>query len=309
MYFKNKLNQYLLSHLQASVSSLGQLSRSPFNTLMTCLIIGIALALPMTLFVLLKNVDVLGGKMRQNIEVTLFLKADANEEQAQQVLQLVNKNTAITEAHIVSPNQGLHELQQTANVDNVIIELKDNPLPWSIVALPSINVHTAEALAELNHTLKQLPDVEEVQMDAQWIQRLFTMLTLAHRAVYAISIFLGLAVLLIINNCIRTATQNNKKEIEIIKLIGGTHNFIRRPFLYAGMIYGLLGGIIAWQMVDLFILWIKEPAHQLATLYQSQFNLLGISLTDTFTLLGSSIALGLIGAWLAVTRHLYRPQI
>jgi cell division transport system permease protein len=186
----------------------------------------------------------------------------------------------------------------------VLEDLPNNPLPWAITILPTPPNHSPEALTHLRQELSQLPDVDTVQFDTDWVQRLFALITLAHRAIYALSLFLGLGVLLIVNNCIRAATEHNQKEINVIKLIGGTDAFIRRPFLYTGIIYGLLGAILAWQLVDLLLLWIKEPTHHVATLYHSQFQLLGISLSDTFMLLISSIMLGLVGAWFAVSRHL-----
>ena len=304
----NIVTHYFMRHIQAAFNSLGQLSRSPYNTIMTCMVIGIALALPMTLFVLLKNIDVLSKSLQQTTQITLYMQSTATEESALNLLHNVEKNPNIREAHIISPAEGLKELQEQAGIANVLANLQSNPLPWAILALPIASLHTADALSDLSHSLQKLPEVDAVQLDSLWIERLFALLSLAHRVVYALAIFLGLGVLLIVNNCIRTATQNNRSEIDLIKLIGGTHAFIRRPFLYAGILYGLLGGIVAWQLVDLFILWIKSPTNYLAALYGSSLQLLNINLLDTFLLLFISIGLGLFGAWLAVTRYLYRRR-
>jgi cell division transport system permease protein len=298
------LRNYFIRHIQAGLNSLGQLSRTPVSTLLTCAIIGIALALPTALFVLLKNVEVLSHSFQQTTQLTLYLKPDTTESQATALATSLQKNSAIHEVRLISPAQGLHELQQQADVNNVLEDLPNNPLPWAITILPTPPNHSPEALTHLRQELSQLPDVDTVQFDTDWVQRLFALITLAHRAIYALSLFLGLGVLLIVNNCIRAATEHNQKEINVIKLIGGTDAFIRRPFLYTGIIYGLLGAILAWQLVDLLLLWIKEPTHHVATLYHSQFQLLGISLSDTFMLLISSIMLGLVGAWFAVSRHL-----
>jgi cell division transport system permease protein len=204
----------------------------------------------------------------------------------------------------ISPEQGLKELQEQAGIANPLSDLSGNPLPWAIVVLPATTLKTPAELTALGNNLKMNPEVDTVQLDVLWAQRLFALVTLAHRFVYALSIFLGLGVLLIVNNCIRSATQHNKKEIDVIKLIGGTNAFIRRPFLYTGMIYGLLGGIIAWQSVDLLLIWMKTPSSQLAQLYHSQFQLAEINLRETLSLLGLSIVLGFTGALVAVTRHL-----
>jgi cell division transport system permease protein len=303
--FKN----YMTRHAQAAFNSIGQLSRAPLAALVTCLVIGIALALPMALFVLLKNMEVLNQNFQQSTQMTLYLKQDATDAQAKTLAAALKKNPDIKNVTLISPAQGLQELQEQAGVTNVMSDLQNNPIPWAIVIVPAQSFPSAEALTELSNTLKLQPGVDSVQMDALWVERLFTLTTLAHRIVYALTLFLGIGVLLIINNCIRSATQSNKKEIGVIKLIGGTDSFIRRPFLYAGMIYGLLGGIIAWLLVDILLLWLGAPVSRLAALYHSQFNLAGISLFDTFLLLISSIALGLGGSWLAVTRFLRSSRI
>ena len=302
-------SQYGLRHIQAGFNGLGQLRRTPFNTVMTCLVIGIALALPMTLLVLLKNVNTLGNGFQQTTQLSVYLRPDASETDADNALQAIKNNRQIHAANLISPTEGLRELQKETGIGNVLEGLQENPLPWAITALPVTSLHSADALAELQHQIMQIANVDSVQIDTAWVERLFAIIALTHRIVYALAAFLSLAVLLIVNNCIRTATQNNRKEIDITLLLGGTHAFIRRPFLYAGMIYGLLGGILAWQLVDLFLLWIKAPTENLAALYHSQFQLLGLNMNDTLTLLIGSMALGFVGAWLAVTRHLYHPQI
>ena len=296
-----RLKHYFLRHTQVGLGSLGQLSRAPFASLMTCFIIGIALALPAALFIVLKNAEAMSQHFQQAVQLTLYLKKEANEAQAQSLSNTLKTQNGIHSVQLISPAQGLKELQQQEGFESLIDELPANPLPWAVVVLPN----TATHIDTLTQRLKQLPAVDSVQLDMTWIKRLETLVELAHRIVSALAIFLGCSVFLIVNNAIRSATEHHQKEIEIIKLIGGTSSFIRRPFLYAGAIYGLLGGIIAWQLVDIFLLLLRSPIHRLTELYSSSFQLATINLTDTLFLLGGSMALGLAGAWLAVTRHLH----
>jgi cell division transport system permease protein len=300
---------YLLRHLQAATNSIGQISRTPLSALMTCVVIGIALALPAALFVLLKNGEVLSQQFKSTTEITLYLKPTTTAAQVSALTTALKNNPDISQATPISPSAGLKELQQQVGQENLTANLQTNPLPWAITVVPAATFQTPEALAELSHALKQSPEVDSVQMDVLWVQRLFSFMSLAQRILYALAVFLGIGVLLIVNNCIRSVTLVNKKEIDVIKLIGGTHAFIRRPFLYVGVVYGLLGGIVAWQLVDLLLWWLADPVAQLAALYQSQFHLLSITLSDTFILLFSSIALSLAGSWLAVTRFLKSPSI
>jgi cell division transport system permease protein len=297
------LKNYFTRHVQAGLNSLGQFSRAPLASFITCLVIGVTLTLPTALFVMLKNAENIQGSFQQTTQLTLYLKKNITEKQTTALSQMLQKNPAIEKAVAVSPDEGLKELQQQAGFQGVVDELQSNPLPWTIVVTPRTTADTI-ALDKLTNTLKQAPEVENIQMDMLWVKRLGTLIALGQRLVSALALFLCIAMLLIVNNTVRSATQHNQKEIEIIKLIGGTNAFIRRPFLYAGLFYGLLGGIIAWQLVDILLMIAGTPVHHLAELYNSSIGLIGLGFSETLILLGGSMFLGLAGSWLAVTRHL-----
>lgn len=291
---------YVTRHSQAAMSSLGQLSRVPFASFITCLIIGIALAFPTALFVTLKNFSSISGNLQQTTQITLYLKLGNKEKDVSQFVQNLRKNPLVDSIKIISPEQGLKELQQQAGFEGALVELTDNPLPWTLI----VAAKTADELEPLAQSLQSLPQVDSLQLNKLWVKRLAGLISLAQRTTYALAIFLSISVFLLISNAIGAATRKNEKEIEIIKLIGGTHAFIRRPFLYAGIIYGLLGGIIAWQLVDILMLLLKSPIRELTGLYNSQYQIIGIGLSKTLILLGVSMLLGLLGSWLAVSRHL-----
>lgn len=297
-----RLRGYLSRHKQAIVNGLGQLSRSPMNSAATCMIIGIALALPTILFVLLKNAEVVTHNFQQSAQVVLYLKKDVSEDRVNSLMRNLRQNTNISSVHAISPAQGLKELQQQAGFEGMVQELQDNPLPWAVIVSPASRESTN--IDALSKNLKALPEVDGVQLDVDWIKRLQSLVQVGRNSVEALAFFLGLAVLLIVNNSIHTATQNNHKEITVLQMLGGTNRFIRRPFLYVGMIYGLLGAIIAWYVVDILYLCIRGPIHKAAMLYSSQFQLMGLGLTDTLWLIAMSVGLGLVGAWVAVVRYM-----
>lgn len=300
--FFTQIIRYFTHHLHTGFRSLGQFSRAPFNSFMTCLVIGIALALPTSLFILLKNAEVLTQHLHQTAQFTLYLKNEIGAEEAIKLERLLQKNPAIETVRAISPQEGLMELQQQAGIEGLFKEFQDNPLPFTLVVTPT--TQAAVQIDVLSAQLKNLPEVDSVMLDSEWIKKLFTLIQLAHHTACAFAIFLGIAVLLIVNNTIRGAMQHHQAEIEVIQLLGGTHPFIRRPFLYIGMIYGLLGAIIAWQLADLLFLYIKTPIQHLAQLYNSNFQLVTLGLNETLILLACSIALGWIGSWAAVSRHL-----
>ncbi len=302
------LKNYFARHCQAGLYSLGNLIRAPFASFMTCLIIGITLALPAVLFVALKNAELLSNTFQQTMQITLYLKDNVTENETQALARDLQTEKDIKSARAISPADGLKELQKQAGFDVTPGDLQNNPLPWVIVILPTEKASTPAALEHLQARMKRFDIVDNVQLDILWVKRLASLITLTHRIMYALAIFLGLAVLLIINDTIRSTTEQHQKEIEVIQLIGGTDAFIRRPFLYAGIAYGLLGGIIAWLLVEFFLLLLKNPAHRLAELYSSDFHLAGMGLTTIVILLVMSMSLGLMGSWIAVTKYLQQQK-
>ena len=295
---------YLTRHMQSGLYSLGKLSRAPFSSLMTCLIIGIALALSAILFVALKNIEFLGGSFKNTLEMTVYMKQDVTPDAVNALVAKLTRQSDIRAAHAVSPAVGLKELQQQAGFDSSLEKLQNNPLPWAIVIQPNDALGGPDQFEQLRQRLQQLPGVDSVQLDILWVKRLTSFMVLAQRVMYALVIFLGAAVLLIVNNTIRSATEQHHQEIEVIKFIGGTNAFVRRPFLYVGVLYGLFGGMIAGVLVALMTWVLKEPGQHLAELYGSHFTLTGLDFTNLLILLGGSAALGLVGSWFAVTRYL-----
>ena len=146
--------------------------------------------------------------------------------------------------------------------------------------------------------------VDDVMLDMKWMQRLQAMLEVGERLAFSLGLALALGVLLIIGNTIRLAIENRRDEIVVVKLVGGTNAYVRRPFLYTGIWYGVIGGMLAWVLVALGLQWISGPVGHLAELYQSLFHLIGLGFVGLVALLLIGAGLGLLGAWLAVARHL-----
>ncbi len=295
---------WLMRHLQVALASLGRLIRTPLSTLMTTLVIGIALALPAGLYLLLGNVQTLSGNWDGAASISLFLKQETSEEQAQSLATSLQEDPAIAQVKSVSRHEALEEFRQLSGFAGVVDSLEENPLPALLIVEPAA-AHAEPILAEaLLERLRKHNEVEFAQLDLQWVRRFHAITEIARRGVIILASLLGLSVLLIVGNTIRLEIQNRHAEIEITKLIGGTNAFIRRPFLYNGAWYGLFGGISAWLMVSISLLLLDNPVEQLAGLYQSGFQLSGINFSTLILLLGGSTLLGLAGSWIAVGRHL-----
>ncbi|MEL0587065.1 MAG: permease-like cell division protein FtsX [Candidatus Thiodiazotropha sp. (ex. Lucinoma kazani)] len=295
---------WLQRHAQVALASLGQLTRNHLSSLMTCSVIGIALALPVGLHVMLGNLQSISGTWDSGASISLFLKQQIRDDQAASLAEKLRLHQRIEDVELITREKALAEFQALSGYADALEALDSNPLPALLVIQPKADFTTAETAQLLVRELKLLPEAEIVQLDLQWVRRLQAITVIAQRAVVVLAALLGMAVLLIIGNTIRLEIQNRRTEIEITKLIGATNAFIRRPFLYTGFWYGLFGGIIAWLLVAISITLLSGPIAQLANLYQSAFDLSSLGISTILTLLLGSALLGLIGSWLAVGRHL-----
>ena len=305
-YFSTqRLGQYALRHAQVLLSTLGRLYRNPLTSLMTAAVIGIALALPTGLFVALANVQQLSGGFDSAARITLFLRATVDDSQAAGIAKQLSAQKDIAKASAVTRAQALAEFRQLSGFGAALDALDENPLPAVIVVQPAnADANTPETVQALLERLRLMPQVELAQLDMQWVKRLYAFLALGQRGILLIAALLGLSVLLIVGNTIRLDIQNHREEIEVIKLIGATDAFVRRPFLYSGFWYGLGGGLIAWLLVNGALALLRGPVRQLAGLYGSGFSLSALGAGTSLALLALSTALGLLGSWLAVGRHL-----
>jgi len=305
---KTRLRAYARDHARVLLFSLGKLYRTPFATAMTVLMIAVALALPTCLYVLLNNLQTVSQEWGDTGQITLFLHGNATQQQIDEVKNQLENNSQIENVAYISAKQALEEFKQRSEFNELIDGLPSNPLPPSLIVTPSDETKQSSNLNKLAAQFKKLPHVEQVQLDMQWLQRLQSITEIIRRAILAIGLMLGLSVLLVVGNSIRLDIENRREEIEVTKLIGATDRFIRRPFLYGGMWFGLLGGVLALLLVFIVLLLIRQPAQELVTLYNSEFQLILPSFSQSIALLLSSIFLGLFGSWLAVNRRISKIQ-
>ncbi len=301
---KLNLHSYFTRHIQVMLYSLGQLWRTPAATAMTVLVIGIALALPAGLYVLLKNVEQVSSQWDDASQISLFLQHKTPDVRGKQLAEQLLTWPDINAVYYQSAKDSLAEFRQLSGLDALLDTLPSNPLPPVIVIQPKLAPSENEALQSLVERLQNMQEVELAKLDMEWLQRLRTINETGERGISILAILLSLSVLLVIGNTIRLAILNRQTEIRVIKLVGGTNAFVRRPFLYTGFWYGLLGGAIAWLTLLLTLLFINGPVNRLAALYDSHFTLNWLSGQMFIALPLFGLLLGVLGAWLAVGRHL-----
>ncbi len=295
---------WILRHLQAALSSLGRLSRSPISTVMTVAVIGIAMALPTGLHVLLDNVHQLTGRWDSAATISLFLKQEVGEKEGETLAQRLRRHTGIEAVRFIGREEALTEFRRFSGFASALDALNENPLPVVLVVTPVGDRSSPQAAEALVKELQKTDGVEFAQLDLQWVRRFQAITEIATRGVYILASLLAMAVLLIVGNTIRLDIQNRHAEIEITKLVGGTDAFIRRPFLYYGLWYGMLGGWLAWLLISLSLSLLSGPVENLALLYHSDFDLSSVRISTVLTLMAGGGLLGLGGSWVAVGRHL-----
>lgn len=298
----NRISAYLLHHLQSLMFSLRKIYEAPATTIMTVAVIGITLSLPGGFYLFLKNIDAISGDFRSSSQISLFLDLDLSEKKARALDKKIAKMELVDSTRFISRDKSLEEFRQDSGFGKSIDTLSSNPLPHTIIVEPG--EADTFAVRNLLNSLQAMPEVEIAKLDTEWLERLYTIIEIARRSVVIITILFSCAVLLIIGNTIRLDILNRYQEIIVTKLIGATDAFIRRPFLYGGVWYGLLGGIISWLIVEIGYLAISGPLERLNLLYKSDMNLITFSFHDFIILITSSTLLGLAGSWIAVARHL-----
>ncbi|EKT4521630.1 ABC transporter permease [Pseudomonas putida] len=300
--FRTLLHAWLESHRASLADSLRRLGKQPIGSFFTCLVMAVALSMPMGLSLLLKNVEKLGGSWQRAAQISLYLKLDAGSKEGEALRDEIKGMPGVADAQYVSREQALEEFQQQSGLGEALRELPDNPLPGVVVVTPT--EVDKPALEALRQRLAELPKVEAAQLDLVWVERLAAILKLGDRFVFGLAVMLVSALLLVIGNTIRLHIENRRIEIEVIKLVGGTDSYVRRPFLYMGALYGLGAGVLAWGILAFSLDWLNDAVVDLSGLYGSDFALAGVPGSDGLSLLIGAVLLGYIGAWIAVARHL-----
>ena len=301
---QRRLRSYYGRHLQNFFGALGRLWQQPFASLMTVAVIGIALALPAGLHVLVINGKALGGSWESVADLSVYLRAGLEPEEALQVAAEIESRPEVDAVELISAAAALEEFRRLSGFGPALDALTDNPLPAVLVVRPAAGHDSAGAVEALGGALDALPETDLVQRDTQWVSRFQAMLDVVRRAVTLAGALLAAAVVIIVGNTIRLDIQNRRAEIEVTKLIGATDAFIRRPFLYSGLWYGLMGGLAAVLLVQLTLWLLAEPAQRVAGLYGSDFRLRSLPLVGTVAVVGGGAFLGWLGSWVAATRHM-----
>ncbi|MEM9254392.1 MAG: permease-like cell division protein FtsX [Pseudomonadota bacterium] len=290
-------------HSLSAADSLLRVLTNPWSSVLTWLVIGIAIALPVGLNVALDNAREISASWDSPTQISLFLAEDIDLQQAEELEVQWRGREGVVDTQLVSAEDALREFGALSGFADIMADLDKNPLPHLILLSPQTDLSEVEVEA-LRDELQHRPEVAEAVLDMAWLQRLNQLVALSRSVVLVLGVLLVLGIVLILGNTIRLAIESRREEIVIVKLVGGSHAFVRRPFLYTGLWYGVGGGLMAGLLLSAALWYLQAPVGNLARLYYSDFQLQGLGVMGVLNLVVLGGGLGIAGAWLAVTRHL-----
>ena len=295
-------------HMHALLGSMGRLARTPFSTGLTVLVIALALALPTALRLLVLNAEAATGGFSRAIDLSVYLKPDVPLTKAQQLERNARERAGVARVELIPADKAMEEFRSYSGFGSALDALKENPLPHVLHVQPRADAQTAAAVETLRRYFTAWPEVDLVQVDTDWVMRFNAILDVLRNLLAIAAVLLSAGVLAVIGNTIRLEILNRRAEIEVTKLVGGSNSFVRRPFLYTGVLYGFAGALLALGIVEIAVIVLGRPIATLAEVYGSHFALQGPPLDDVGVLLATGIVLGWMGAWISAARHLRRIE-
>ena len=291
-------------HTQALLGSVGRLARNPFATALTLLVIGLALALPLALNLFVTNAQTATGGFADAVDMSVYFKTDVPLAKAQQLAADARQRSEVAQVSLIPADKALDEFRTYSGFGAALEALKENPLPHVLHVRPKPESSSPGELESLRRYFAAWPEVDIVQIDSEWVMRFNAILDVLRRLLVITAALLAAGVLAVIGNTIRLEILNRRAEIEVTKLVGGSNGFVRRPFLYTGVLYGLGGAVLGWLIVEAAVAILGRPVATLAQLYGSRYSLQGPTSDEILIVLGAGVVLGWLGAWISAARHL-----
>jgi len=294
-------------HLYSLFSSLGRLAARPWATALTLAVLSLALAFPLLFWLLLDNARTLGGSVEDARAVSVFLKPNLGADAANALAARLRGRDDVAGVELKSPEQGMEEFRMQSGFAEALKVLHYNPLPAVLIVSPRVASGTDPAPA-LVAELGRDANVDLVQYDAQWRQRLGAILAVTQRGCALLAVLLGLAALLVVGNTVRLDIQGRGEEIAVMQLLGADNGFVRRPFLYSGFWYGAFSGVLSIVLIGIVEWALAAPVAQLVASYDRRFSVHGASAAVMLAVVAVSAALGWLGAWITASRHIALGQ-
>jgi len=297
------MSPMIFPHRLALRQAVSRLVAKPLASLLSALVVAIALSLPALGLLLLDNVGRLARGVSGKPEVSAYLKRGLSARQTNAVETRLRADPRVAALRFVPRGEALKQLSERGGFADVAGALPENPLPDAYIIEPK--GEDPVDFEAVRSTLAAMPEVEFVQLDSAWVERLHAMVQLGRWVMLMLAALLGAALVIVTFNTIRLQILTQRHEISVSLLLGATRSFVRRPYLYFGLLQGLLGGLVAWGLVEGLIALIAPRVEVLARSYNIVLDIHGPDAFGVVVLLLFAAALGWAGAGLSVRRHLH----
>jgi len=293
---------YFVSHYQMLLKALQRSHASMLSTLMMFLVIGVTLILPSISFLLVQNLKSISETIQHESQISIFLKKDISIDAKNKIEKDLKSRIEINNYHYVRKEEAWPKLQKSMGFNESNNGLSENPLPDAFFVSP--NTVNPNQIVILKSSLDRLEGVDQVVVDTGWVKKLNSVLHLANKAIFLASILLASMLTVVIGNTIRLQMTSHHEEIELSKLIGATNQFIRRPFLYSGFIYGLGGGLTAALSLKLIVIFLNQTVVEVEALYGAQFIIVDLTLVQYLSIVGSSILIAVAASFISINQSI-----
>lgn len=295
------MSNWFYLHGRAFMQALRRLASQPLGTLLSALVVGIALSLPAAGYLLIDNVASLARGVSGTPEISVFMSQDASAEDIAAAEKRLRGDAQLAGYRHVTKDEALRQLEK-GGLGDVLGGLTANPLPDAFIVTP--RGEDPAVYDSLHARFAAWPGVAHVQLDSAWVKRLHALLGLGRSAVLLLAGLLGFALVIVTFNTIRLQILTQRHEIDVSRLLGATDPFIRRPFYWFGSLQGLLGGCVALATVWATVHALGGPVASLAETYGAVFALTGPGPRESAAILGFAVFLGWLGSAISVRRHL-----
>ena len=293
---------YFVSHYQMLLKALQRSHASMLSTLMMFLVIGVTLILPSISFLVVQNLKSISETIQHESQISIFLKKDISIDAKNKIEKDLKSRIEINNYHYVRKEEAWPKLQKSMGFNESNNGLSENPLPDAFFVSP--NTVNPNQIVILKSSLDRLEGVDQVVVDTGWVKKLNSILHLANKAIFLASILLASMLTVVIGNTIRLQMTSHHEEIELSKLIGATNQFIRRPFLYSGFIYGLGGGLTAALSLKLIVIFLNQTVVEVEALYGAQFMIVDLTLVQYLSIVGSSILIAVAASFISINQSI-----
>ncbi|WP_373099230.1 MULTISPECIES: permease-like cell division protein FtsX [Pasteurellaceae] len=283
---------------------LADLMKKKYGTLLTVLVIAVSLTIPTISYLLWKNIHQATSQFYPESELTVYLHKNLSEEDANLVVDKIRQQDGVDSLNYVSRQESLNEFRNWSGFSEGLDILDDNPLPAVVMIKPSKEYNESQKRDTLRDNLNKIKGVQEVRLDNDWMEKLTALSWLVAHVAILCTVLMTVSVFLVIGNSIRSDVYSSQASIEIMKLLGATEQFILRPFLYTGILYGLAGGLLACIFSACLIGYFTSAVKYVTDIFAVNFSLHGIAFGELLFLLVICAIVGYVGAWLSATRYI-----